>query len=867
MRLACADLFSSSGGEALIVVPSPLTAAVARKQFTADQLRRGLESWQRRSVYSVEAWVAALWNEARYKLTDVATLLSASQEYLVWQQIIEQNDGNLFDTGSTARLAMRAAKLTAEWNIREDRSWSDHQDAEHFRRWHELFRRICRQQNWIAHADLWKLIPEWIGAGVGGEAHIVFAGFQAFNPAVERILQVLGNRAVVRNAPAGTLGKRASARPCLDFAQEIEHLARWSRAVFEKQPGASIGIFVPNVAEHRSLIERTFQQVFYPSAALELIRTAGQREVDSVFHINAAAQLRTHPLIASALLFLELARTRIDVAAASAILRSPFLPGANAERSQRAYADTELRKKRELDVRFGDLEFASRNCPTLIALCRRVGYVLRRLRGSQELSSWSEFFADILQAIDWPGDSELTAQEEDVLDMWNDALSTLPALGLVTGQVSYEYALRRLRDLLYRPATERGDWFSPIQILDASEAGGLEFDRVFVAGLSDQTWPPPINTSPLVPLQLQRASHVPGSSPRSAQEEQERITRALFTAAPVVTATYSGRLSPLVQRLAMPERIDLSEWQGKLPRETYVPILLDEIEDTNAPAYKQNEAARGGASIIRAQSVCPFRAFAEFRLSTNTPEDGCFGFDSRDRGGFMHLALQKVWERLKTQDRLLATSDNELRTIVRDAVEEAVKDGDPGPFHVLLSRTERERLEQLIRDWLELERARTQPFTVETLEQQRFYDFPGLRLRLRVDRLDRLQNGKLLLIDYKSGVQSRGKLKCPRPEEPQLLVYATAVGNEVDGIFFGELTPRQPRAVGFSSERYFQGQAAEVREDWDAFLAQSHDEVQRLAAEFVSGYAAVHPIKGACEYCGVTPFCRVKESVPEGEEE
>src|SRR5205823_3582752 len=160
---------------------------------------------------------------------------------------------------------------------------------------------------------------------------------------------------------------------------------------------------------------------------------------------------------------------------------------------------------------------------------------------------------------------------------------------------------------------------------------------------------------------------------------------------------------------------------------------------------------------------------------------------------------------------------------------------------------------QLVCEWLDVERTRKHSFTVETLEQERFYDFPGLRLRLRVDRLDRLRSGKLLLIDYKSGAQSRGKLKCPRPAEPQLLVYATAVGKDVDGVFFGELKPREPRAVGFSGERYFPGPSAEVRKDWDQFLAQSQEEVQRLATEFVRGHAAVNPTKNACEYCHITP--------------
>jgi ATP-dependent helicase/nuclease subunit B len=149
---------------------------------------------------------------------------------------------------------------------------------------------------------------------------------------------------------------------------------------------------------------------------------------------------------------------------------------------------------------------------------------------------------------------------------------------------------------------------------------------------------------------------------------------------------------------------------------------------------------------------------------------------------------------------------------------------------------------------------------VETIEQECIYEVPGLRLRLRVDRMDRLANGKVLLIDYKSGKQTRNKLNCPRPQEPQLLVYAAAAGHDVDGVLFGELTPRDPRAVGFSRERHFGGQSVTIIKDWNRFLAEAEIEVERLANEFVAGYAAVDPLPGACEYCQIKPLCRVRES-------
>ncbi len=861
MRLACNGLFSTFEKGATIVTPSRLIAAVVTQQLAKDQLDQRVESWQRAPVYSLDAWLSASWHEARYTLKDVPTLLSTSQEHALWQQIIEQQHGHLFDVTNTARLAMRAAKLLAEWRIpAEGDLWNDHEDGRQFLRWHALFRRRCREEGWITRSDIWSLLPKWITAGLCIPELTVFAGFHTFTPALERVKQALGKRLIRENPRLEHPRGGTPVKMYEDFAQEIEHAARWSRSLFEQQPTRSIGILVPDLSSHRSLVERTFQQVFYPGAVLRLLRTPVQDQPASVFHVNDAASLRTHPVLSSALLLLELARARIDIAIAGAILRSPFIAGAEAERSERALADLNLRRRRELDVSFQDVEYASRKCPQLLALLTRVHRLPRPTARKLEFPKWSEFFAALVRAAGWAEQTDLTAKEQETREAWSNALSELSSLGLVSGEVSFDSAVAQLRGLLSRPGVGRGDWSSPVQILGSSEAAGIVFDSVFVTGLSDETWPPPLKSYPLVPLKLQRAHHVPASWSESAEQERERMTGALLSSAPVMMASYSGRLSPIAEPFVARDRAAFLEWPGKLPRQSFTPAALDEIEDTNAPAYEQNEGTRGGVSLIKAQSLCPFRAFAEFRLAAAAPEDGCLGFDSRERGGFVHDALEKVWERIKTHQQLLAMPRDELRVLVRGAVEEAVRNEDSGPFHDLMSQAERERLEHVISEWLDLERQRKQPFSVERLEQKRLYDFPGLRLQLRVDRLDRLRNGKLVLIDYKSGQQSRGKLKCPRPAEPQLLVYATAVGNEVDGVFFGELKAREPRAVGFSRERQFPGQSAEVRKDWSLFIAQSQAEVQRLAAEFVEGYAAVDPIKGACEYCRITPFCRVNEA-------
>ncbi len=855
IRLASKGLPTYFDRKTTIVTPSPLLAAVVAKQFAEYQLSRGLETWERPAIYSSGAWLSVCWQEARYSSNEIPTLLSPAQERLAWQSIIEEQHPDLFDSSATAGMARRAARVLAEWHISaEGGDWNDHPDAQQFQAWHKRFRRKCEEENWITRSDMWRLIPTWIGAGDCQREAVVFAGFASVTPALEQIKQVLGNRAAIEPLSLRRNAERAPVKRCKDFNAEVEQAARWARTTFEEQPSRAIGIFVPGLSANEPLIRRIFEQVFYPSARLQ----SGGREV-SIFHIASAPPLEDHPLIASALLLLELAYPRIHHADASAILRCSFIRGAAPERNARALADLSLRRFRELDVSLRQMERATEGCPTLIRIWPAVRRVLRTMSSELELAAWSEFIGCLVEAAGWPGDSGLSSREQEIVESWKDALSRLASLGLVCGPVPYGTALAELRRLLAESGLEVGDWSSPVQIVDAAEGSGVEFDSAIVIGLSDETWPPAVDVSPLVPFRLQRARKVPGSSPQSARRERERITEFLLSAAPSTVATYSGRLSPIAQRFTTDVGDELPGWEGQLPRAAYAQTPLEEIEDFQAPPLRGTGESRGGSYVLKAQSLCPFRAFAEIRLNASAIEDACFGLDARDRGGCAHTALQYVWQKLQTQARLKSTPEDELRALVHTAVSEAVKASQESPFDEQNRAAERERLEEVILGWLRLEGQRKQSFVVELTEQERSVDIAGLELHLRMDRVDRVKNGKLILIDYKTGEPKRKQLEGSRPAEPQLLVYAAALGADVEGIFFGQLKARDLRAVGFSRGKQFGDRTAEVKPDWDVFIQESREHIERIARGFVEGYAAVDPLDGACNYCAVKPFCRVRE--------
>lgn len=872
MRLASPGLlriFENAGQNPnnSIATPSPLAASVAAAQYANAQIAESLDSWRRPQISSIEAWLVGQWNDARYKSPTVPTLLSSTQELVLWQTIIETDQPDLFDLHAAARLASQAHRLMAEWHIpATTEPWQEQEDAARFHRWRELFRDRCRSEHWITRADLWRLIPRWIPEGLCTPGNVVFVGaFKQF-PALQNLQTTLAAKAKIADAADTTKPVPTPIYEFLTFSEEAEHAARWARNILESRE-ASVAVFVPDLASHRSLIERAFRNIFYPGSAHRFVRAnrASFIAADSVFHLNAAAPLLDHPMIAGALMLLELARRRIGHAQAGAILRSPFLKGASTERSQRAFADLRLRHKRELDFSFRAVEFAAADCPILAKIFTAVKHVLHAhgpfdANYRLELPAWTAIISDILAAAGWPGDRELTRAEEEIVDAWNNTLSELASLGLVANSTNFDSTVGLLRRVLARTGTQTGSWLSPIQILDASTAPDLSFDASCIIGMSEDTWPPPLNSVPLVPLKLQRAAGVPNSTAQGAASERNRLTTALFQSAPSPIATFSGKIAPVVQAFTK-KNSTIEEWPGKLPRQSYAPADLDALVDNQAPPYIANGETRGGTGVIRSQSLCPFKAFAEYRLEARAPEEACFGFDHLDRGKFAHEALRIVWERLQNSSRLRLYPADDLRVLVRDAVSEAVKQRDLNPLDILVTQSERERLEELILDWLEIEKLRKESFEVEMVEGKQTVAIAGLQINLRFDRIDRVKNGKLVLIDYKSGQQTTTKLDGDRPPEPQLLVYAACVGPEnVDGVFFGQIAPRDLKGVGFSANKHFPGQSARIRSDWRSFIASSVEKVETLAAGFLAGNAAVDPIKVACGYCQLKPLCRIREA-------
>ena len=187
----------------------------------------------------------------------------------------------------------------------------------------------------------------------------------------------------------------------------------------------------------------------------------------------------------------------------------------------------------------------------------------------------------------------------------------------------------------------------------------------------------------------------------------------------------------------------------------------------------------------------------------------------------------------------------------------------PLPFETPLERAlyfvERERLHALLDVWLEYELARS-PFAVIAAERAESVRFEGLEFAVRVDRVDRLDSDRQLVVDYKTGLSSPADWAPPRMNEPQLPFYALAVvGPRAAGVAFAQL--RTGRYAWLTAPRGADRDDADTADEWEALVELWRSDLASLCAGVRAGDALPDPKLGSqtCRRCDQHVFCRVAE--------
>ncbi|HVL36514.1 MAG TPA: PD-(D/E)XK nuclease family protein [Burkholderiales bacterium] len=826
-----------------VVTPNRRLAQALTGEFDAFQLGNGRAVWEAPDILPLGAFIERLWEEALYGDAggDVPLLLSAAQEQHLWEELLA--DSGLLSIPSAAAQCRDAWRLRHAWRIP---AGGGGEDAAAFLAWSAQYE--ARTRGEIDAARLPDFLPGVLDA-LRKPKHLVAYAFDIVPPQTQAFLERFP---LVHCKPEPVMA-RAHKQPFRSAREELETAAAWARARLE-EGHTRIGVVVPDLARGRKEVVRVFSRVMQPDYLLP-----GATKHSMPFNVSLGEPLADYPLVEAALALIELSFRELEFPRVSRLVRSPFLGGAESEMTQRARLDARLRRTLSATVSLPKLIASVEHAPRLRSLLERMFLESRKPLSKESPGVWARHFSALLEASGFPGERSLDTAEFQTRAKWHEALGELARLERVAKPQSIGeawHALRHLcRDTLFQP--ESAD--APIQILGVLESAGLRFDCLWVSGLTDEAWPMEARPNPFIPVALQKKAGVPQASAEASAALDRRLTGEWLHAAAEVVLSY-----PVAEadRTRCPSPLIAHIREGSLAVPSY-PRYRDlifarknmlEAEDGRGPAAAPGPV-RGGTRVLADQAACPFRAFARWRLGAEPLETPPSGPDARERGKLLHALMKEIWAQLKDSAALRTQN---LVPVIQRAADAAVKQaGLEGRFAEL----ERARLAQLADEWLDLEKGRDD-FEAIALEQSRTIRVAGLELASRIDRMDRLPDGGHVLIDYKTGAGSLTpkQWEGPRPDDPQLPLYAATASEELAGVAFAKLRPGDMRFMGFAKHK---GIVPGLKPalDWPSLLAAWRRDADALGAAFAGGEAAIdpkHDLK-TCERCDLQTLCRVYE--------
>ncbi len=843
--------------------------------------------WPTPSVLFWKDWLLRGWRQVEADTVIRSArpmLLNEDQELWLWETVIRDDleqrpDFSLMQLPATGQSASNAWHLLRSWNLGvADLGRDINQDTEAFRAWAREFSRRVNEREWLSQSEL----GEHIGSTAAWcvNTPVMWLGFDTLTPSQQALRRRLVDNGMQVEVAAG-VGTAGAAchQSCRDAGHEIESAARWARALLEQGEPGPIGVVFLDLGPVRDEVEHSFRKILYPEQP-----AGGDPAQLRTFDLSMRQPLARIPVVAHALLVLTSLSEARPYGDISDLIHSPFIRGGMSEYPARGQLDTELRtsglERIRLDRLLPILKALPVDCPVLYECLGRIGDLAANRSQPRSPAAWADLFASWLQVMGWPGDRVPNSSEYPAIEAWRDLLARFAGLGAVAKELRLSEAIRALTRMaggrIFQPRSPP----APVQIMGSMEAGGMEFTHLWLAGMSDEQWPPVPRPNPFLPHTLQRLHEMPGASAKSTLEHAAIVTRRLLGSAAKIVISYPQRrgeqplkLSPLFAHIpeAAPGVIPVSEFNGYNHQLNRKRPSLEQLTDRHGPRLSTAQAASGGVSVIRDQAACPFRAFTRHRLRAASLPEITLGLSAAERGIIVHQCLARIWRRLEDQSTLLRVSSQELSALISDEVSAVLSKlavADDAQFRREFVKLERRRLAALIDEWLDIDRSRA-PFRVIACEQEITFMSAGIQFFLRADRVDRSEDGSLIVIDYKTGRDtSVSRWFDDRPGDPQLPVYLLSIREPVNALAFAQVRRGQcalkglgavamaPGIQSFTDSRYHGGR------DWNGQQRRWRTVVEKLVAAISAGDAAVDPKSPReCEYCDVYAVCRVFENV------
>jgi exodeoxyribonuclease-5 len=801
-----------AGRSTRIVVANALAARQWELHLAADAIAAGAAAWETPPVTSYGAWLDELWLEH----SGASPALSAHQSRALWRRIVAESaeSGDLIGHAGAAEWAASAWSLLRRWQIdpARQRARADEVDYRAFLAWSGRYQAWLDGHGFVDRATLENRVPQHLEQG----GVVRLADLDEPYPARAALFAALTERGSVLEplaAPAAS-GSRHAAR-LADAADELRAAFAWVARRLAARPAARLAVVVPTAARRAQELDRLAAQL-----PPELCWTGG-------------GLLAAEPTLGAALDALSLAAAHSPYAAFSRWLRSPFFAAARAEQLVRARLDSELRGDLRSQLSFqsayrcGVAELLETRAPlSARALTAALAIVAGVRRATP--SRWANLFARFLTALGWQAPAA-----RPVLLAWQGTLDELARLTPIVGEISLDSAVAEVARLLEGTIAAALP-IHGVHVLPHLADVGPGYDGVWVTGFTDSAWPEPPHGNPLLPIALQRAHGMPYSSPQDAHVRSARAlerlvgrSRELVISWPARVYDYETEPSPAIRDWPLLGTEEFAAASAARARTAARVTVADE------PPPLPGVRVAGGTSALGRQARCPLRAFVQDRLGARALEPLGFGVPARLRGIATHRAAERLLDDLPAQAQLAAKAAAVAGSVAGALGKLFGRARAPlAPLYEL----EAEQLERVLMTLLREEGLRS-PFRVHAVEQRAAFTVGPLTFDVRIDRVDELADGRLAIIDYKTGERATSAdWFGARLRDVQVPLYASMLGDEVSAAVVTRLGADETRYFGFWPNGAFPGRPSKAALGETAQqLALWRRQVTELATELAAG--------------------------------
>jgi len=716
--------------------------------------------WPAPGVQSWAEWLGRAWNRATRSGIAVGNVLSVDQTQWLWQRVIEATPAGaqLIASAGIAQRARQARRELFDWGLEPQAQggalWQ--QDRAAFLQFNRAFEEELNKRQWIDPDSLLFRLNRLPPASFAASTCLLDPG--SLSPEQDRLIGHWREAGVEVDVLEPS-GHQAEAHGILfaDPMSEIAAAADWAADRLETGSSVSLAVVVPDLAQQLDEVEA----VFGDRLGADRVYSAVGRPIDRI------------GIFAAAINALELLGHDSGFEHLSRWLRSPYFFADQEPLHKAAAIELQLRQDSRSQAafrkswhRYGLRGWLAERLPIRTAA---LDETFGRLPEAATPTAWTAIWQDCLRRLQWEGFA--TELPPGLQQAWESGWSRFAGLTPVTGRLNLSAGLAALRRIMASATTFQSARLGGLALFERIEQIGPGFGGAWITGFSDEALPRASHPNPLIPRILQLEHRMPGADPVADLAEAQ----AIFARARM-------RLPELL--LSCPKLIDdrpcspnpmFSGWRdavGRMQRSARpmssvaarIGARRWEAGELSAPPHTAGRIP-GGVRTLDLQAACPAKAFCVARLGAEPLEPPVRGIDARMRGILVHRVLEQ-----------LLVPDGDRQAMVRfetclDRVFRPLEQAGDEVWQAQLN-AERLRIRSLIESLLAAEQDRP-AFRTVAVERRAEIDIGNFRLSGRIDRIDRLEAGSDILIDYKTGNITNRWFE-PRLESCQLPLYLQA---------------------------------------------------------------------------------------------